>query len=92
MKVSSSRGAPIHQKGRNDSMANRKFENGAKVRHKSGGPVMIVADFAVYGLGETVEKYLCRWFDGKQMKDDTFIEAEIESFEPVSNAAILQRG
>jgi uncharacterized protein YodC (DUF2158 family) len=54
------------------------FEDGAKVRLKSGGPLMTVVDFGEYGYTGK-ESYKCRWFDHKNsLTEATFTEAELE--------------
>ncbi len=69
-------------------MAEQKFDEGAVVRLKSGGPKMTVVDFGQYGYGAS-ESYKCRWFDEKnKLVEGTFTEAELEIYEakPTSNA------
>jgi uncharacterized protein YodC (DUF2158 family) len=71
-------------------MAEQKFDEGAVVQLKSGGPKMTVAGFGKYdAYGGGTEKYLCRWFDEKnKLVEGTFTEAELEVSEarPRSNA------
>lgn len=66
-------------------MAERQFEDGAEVLHKSGGPRMVVAGFGRYGMAATKDTYKCRWFDSKgEMHEDTFTEAELKAAPPAS--------
>ncbi len=58
-------------------MAEQKFEDGAVVQLKSGGPTMTVSDFAAFGMGETEESYLCRWFEKTTVKEGLFKEASL---------------
>jgi uncharacterized protein YodC (DUF2158 family) len=57
-------------------MAEPKFDIGATVKLKSGGPTMIVS---AHSDGQ---QYKCRWFDAKaSLKADLFAEAELELVE-----------
>jgi uncharacterized protein YodC (DUF2158 family) len=59
-------------------MAEHLFEAGYQVQMKSGGPIMTVVDYNIYGAGEVRKKYLCRWFDAKnELKESTFTEPEL---------------
>ena len=58
-------------------MADQKFEVGAVVMLKSGGPKMTVMAYQ-----KDYEKYLCRWFDdSKKPYEDYFEEAALEADE-----------
>lgn len=60
----------------------RKFNDGDRVRLRSGGPTMTVEGFDAFGEFEqgSPKKYLCRWFDGKgQLAQDTFKESSLEA-------------
>ena len=56
-------------------MAEQKFENGAVVQLKSGGPLMTVVDYAVYELGGSEPEYKVTWFEKNQVKQAHFSEA-----------------
>jgi uncharacterized protein YodC (DUF2158 family) len=67
------------------------FEDGAKVRLKSGGPTMTVVDFGKYGYSNK-ESYKCRWFDQKNsLTEATFTEPELELANGFTSVK-LQRG
>ncbi len=57
-----------------------KFKLGETVRLKSGGPDMVVQDYAATFPGELSTKAICKWFD-KQNKaqSGTFEEEGLES-------------
>ena len=60
-------------------MAEQKFENGTRVRLKSGGPVMTAAGYAKYHEYSDEQEYKCTWFDGKNvLTEGLFTEAELE--------------
>jgi uncharacterized protein YodC (DUF2158 family) len=58
-----------------------RFENGAIVRLRSGGPIMTVAGYDLYGRDDH-KTYRCRWFDAEQnLIENNFEEWELEEVE-----------
>jgi uncharacterized protein YodC (DUF2158 family) len=57
-----------------------KFKAGDVVRLRSGGPNMTIVKYANYSFYDGIDmKYLCRWFDSKNVKfEHTFTEPELE--------------
>lgn len=57
------------------------FPNGSKVRHKSGGPTMVVLGYGKYGMAATDDEYECQWWDDKQkgFNTATFPELVLEA-------------
>ena len=53
------------------------FNDGDFVKHKAGGPRMVVAS-RITGFATT--KYECTWFDGSTRMKDMFEEAELEAY------------
>ena len=73
-------------------MADQKFESGAEVQLKSGGPRMTVVDYDVYGMGETEKKYKCQWFDDKnKLTEGYFTEAALKPAIQIGNLRV-ERG
>lgn len=59
-----------------------RFENGATVRLKSGGPVMTVAAWDLHGRDDH-KTFRCRWFDAQHnLIENTFDEWELVAVEP----------
>lgn len=57
------------------------FEAGDVVRLKSGGPEMTIEEIAKFGMGADHDRAKCKWFEGKQLKDELF---ELTSLEKVA--------
>jgi uncharacterized protein YodC (DUF2158 family) len=58
-------------------MTEDRFKPGDSVRHKSGGPKMIVVEYGDYTEGRRVH---CRWFEeGTKVTEAYFIDAELEA-------------
>ena len=51
------------------------FTAGDAVRHKSGGPKMIVVGY------DEIERVICEWFDGTNRRQETFTPAVLEVYE-----------
>jgi len=48
------------------------FEAGNVVRLKSGGPEMTIEGIGEYSWGSGRQQALCKWFEGKTLRQDTF--------------------
>ncbi len=48
------------------------FEMGDMVRLKSSGPEMTIEDVDEYSMGSGRQQALCKWFEGKDLKQEPF--------------------
>ena len=64
-----------------------KFEKGAVVRLKSGGPKMTVR-----GVGGMVGGLICQWFEGNKLQEGNFDEESLEIAKDGPSTRELTRG
>ena len=70
-------------------MAEQKFENGATVKLKSGGPRMTVSGYDKYHQYSDEPQYKCRWFDAKNiLTESLFTEPELERDEQTTRHVV----
>ena len=48
------------------------FQPGDVVRPKSGGPEMTIEEIGEYNWGSGRQQALCKWFEGKGLKQEAF--------------------
>ena len=66
----------------------QKFPNGTPVRHKSGGPVMIIDSF----VDGSHLSYMCSWFENDILKRGDFGEDSIEEVKSNNGPKIISTG
>jgi uncharacterized protein YodC (DUF2158 family) len=54
------------------------LEPGDVVRFRSGGPEMTIENIDVCGMVATRPQALCKWFEGKQLKEHLFEFTSLE--------------
>lgn len=68
-------------------MVDHEFANGNEVRHKSGGPRMVVVAYDHHGVTTSEKTYKCRWFNDKnQVQEACFTQGELKSATATSAA------
>jgi uncharacterized protein YodC (DUF2158 family) len=70
------------------------FNPGDVVRHKSGGPKMIVVEYGTWGMASEEKGYRCRWWDEKNttFSDRVFAEVELEAYRASGGPGGATRG
>jgi len=68
-------------------MTTERFEEGAIVELKSGGPKMTVQSFGDIGAAG---KYICQWFAGKKLETGRFTPKQLKRSEDAPNQSESQ--